>query len=330
MLRPAPRSASIGSVRVANHAGAAPNTIPVTSASANANASTIGDGLVSIGRKLAPGERERQQQARRADRDGESDDAAGDGEEHALDERLRDDLPARRADRQPQRGLAAPRDRAREQQVRDVGAGDQQHQSAHAEKNAQAAAVLLPHDADAGARRHDRDHLPRQPLDDVRHPVRRVARVVLHPLVEDPGEPRADAVDRRARPDPADHAQPRRDGLAEDRRVAGDQRLLLQRNPQIRRIAAQRLPEESRRRTPTTVNGWPSMTSVAPTSDRIAAVGALPDVMAHHDDRRRRRRVVGRGEHAAAERRDAERREIVAGDVLGPQRPRTSPPCPAA
>ena len=44
--------------------------------------------------------------------------------------------------------------------------------------------------------------------------------------------------------------------------------------------------------TPTTVNGCPSMTSVAPTIDGIAAVGALPDVMAQHDDRRRGRRVV--------------------------------------
>ncbi len=42
VLRPAPRSASIGSVRVANHAGAAPNTIPVISATPNAKASTIG------------------------------------------------------------------------------------------------------------------------------------------------------------------------------------------------------------------------------------------------------------------------------------------------
>ena len=57
------------------------------------------------------------------------------------------------------RGLAAPRDGAREQQVRDVGARDQQHQAAHAEEDLQAAAVLLLHDADAGAGRHDGDDL---------------------------------------------------------------------------------------------------------------------------------------------------------------------------
>ena len=139
MLRPAPRSASIGLVRVANHAGAAPNRMPVTSASVNANARTAGAGVVSIGRNVDPGERERQQQARRADRDDEAGDAAGDREEDALDQRLRHDLPARRADREPDRRLRPPRHGAREQQVGDVGARDEQHQPAHAEKNLQAA-----------------------------------------------------------------------------------------------------------------------------------------------------------------------------------------------
>ncbi len=54
VVRPAPRSASIGSVLVANHAGTAPKTTPVMSASADANASTIGAGRVSIGRKVVP------------------------------------------------------------------------------------------------------------------------------------------------------------------------------------------------------------------------------------------------------------------------------------
>ena len=53
VLRPAPRNASTGWVRVANHAGAAPKMIPVNRASANANASTTSEGLVVIGRKCA-------------------------------------------------------------------------------------------------------------------------------------------------------------------------------------------------------------------------------------------------------------------------------------
>ena len=164
--------------------------------------------------------------------------------------------------------------RAREQQVRDVGAGDQQHQPADAEENLQAAAVLLFHDADAGAGRHDRDDLLGQRLDDRRHPVRRVAGVVLHPLVEDAGQARTHAVGRRARAQPADHAQPRGDRLPQDRRVAVDQRLLLQRNPEIGRIAAQRFAEESRRRDADDGERVPFDDERGADDRRIAAVGA--------------------------------------------------------
>ena len=53
MLRPDPRNASAGSVRVANHAGAAPKMIPVSSANTNANAKTGIEGAALIGRKCA-------------------------------------------------------------------------------------------------------------------------------------------------------------------------------------------------------------------------------------------------------------------------------------
>ena len=49
----------------------------------------------------------------------------------------------------------------------------------------------------------------------------------------------------RSRPITRSHAD---DRLAQQRRVAGDQRLLLQRNPQVGRIGAKRLAEEARRR----------------------------------------------------------------------------------
>ena len=162
MLRPAPRSASIGSVRVANHAGAAPKTMPVSEREAERERQHQRRRTRVDRQERRPREGEREQQPRRADRDDQSGDAAGDREQDALDERLRHDLPARGADRQPQRGLPAPRHGAREQQVRDVRAGDEQHQPAHAEEDLQAASVLFLHDADAGAGRHHRDHLLRQ------------------------------------------------------------------------------------------------------------------------------------------------------------------------
>ena len=146
MLRPAPRSASIGSVRVANHAGAAPKTMPVTSARPNANASTSGDGRVSIGRNVAPAN------------------ASASSSRAAPIATTRPAMPpatasstlstsacvtiCRRDAPIASRTAVCPRraTRAREQQVGDVGAGDQQHQPADAEQDLQAASVLLLHD----------------------------------------------------------------------------------------------------------------------------------------------------------------------------------------
>ena len=56
-------------------------------------------------------------------------DAAGEREQQALDQQLPDDAPARRAHRVAHRHLARPRRRARQQQVGDVGAGDEQHEA---------------------------------------------------------------------------------------------------------------------------------------------------------------------------------------------------------
>ncbi len=55
----------------------------------------------------------------------------------ALDEQLPHDLPARRAERRAQRELALTGGAARQQQVRDVGAGDEQHESDGAEQQPQ-------------------------------------------------------------------------------------------------------------------------------------------------------------------------------------------------
>ena len=119
--------------------------------------------------------------------------------------------------------------------------------------------------------------------------------------MEDAGEPRVHALGRRAWTQPADHAQPRGDRLPQNRCVAVDQRFLLQRNPEIGRIAAQRFAEEARRRDAGYGNGVSFDEQRGADERRIAAVGALPDVIAQHDDRRCRRRVVGGREHAAAQ-----------------------------
>ena len=274
------------------------------------------------GKKCRDGEREREQQPRGAHRDDEARDAAADGEQDAFDERLRDDLRSRRADGHPYCRLRPSRDRAREQQVRDVRAGDQQHESAHGHQQLQAAGVLLFHHADAGAGRDDRDRLLRQQVVDVGQPVRRPARVTRDPLAQDVREPRRDAVGGGAGFEAADDAQPGGDRLAQQRVGAGDHRFVLNRDPEVGRIVAERIAEEARRR------HAGDRERVAFDDERladerlIAAVDRFPRVMADHDDGRRRRRVIVCGEDAAAEGADAEGREVVAGDVFRPERAR--------
>ena len=74
-----------------------------------AKASTGRDGQGLIGRSVRPLEREREKQAGRRHGDQEAGDAAGNCEHQALEQRLRDDLPSARAERQPQGDLSAAR-----------------------------------------------------------------------------------------------------------------------------------------------------------------------------------------------------------------------------
>src|SRR5436189_2978 len=69
---------------------------------------------------------ERLQQTNAAVRERDSGDAAGQGDQHAFGERLPDQASAPGAEREPDRDLALPRGRPREEQVRDVDACDQQ------------------------------------------------------------------------------------------------------------------------------------------------------------------------------------------------------------
>ena len=68
----------------------------------------------------------------------------------------------------------------------------------------------------------------------------------------------------RSRPMTRSHAD---DGLMQQRLCPGYQRFLLQRNPDVGRVAAQRFAEESRGATPTIVKGCPSTANVEPTTD---------------------------------------------------------------
>ncbi len=174
--------------------------------------------------------------------------AAHEREQHALRQKLTHHAPARSAERRPQRDLFAPRRRAREQEVGDVGAGDQKHEADRAQEREEDGPklpdelLLQRHDADAGARvrlrvvrrdaRGDRLHLRARRLkararlqtrDDLNPvPVAR-AGLLRADLQRRPQLGVAEAREAEARGQDADYratAAARRDRLADDTLVA--------------------------------------------------------------------------------------------------------------
>src|SRR6185295_15811256 len=131
-----------------------------------------------------------------------------------------------------------------------------------------------------------------------------------------------DAVGGGAGLEAADDAQPGGDRLAQQRVGAGDHRFVLNRDPEVGRIVAERIAEEARRRDAGDRERMAFDDERLADERLIAAVGRLPRVMAEHDDGRRRRRVIGGGEDASAEGADAEGGEVVAGDVFTAERAR--------
>ena len=71
--------------------------------------------------------------------------AADQAEDHALGEQLADQAAATGAERGPHGDLALARRRAREQQVRDVHARDQQHEADGAEQQPERASQVADH-----------------------------------------------------------------------------------------------------------------------------------------------------------------------------------------
>jgi hypothetical protein len=98
-----------------------------------------------------------------------------------------------------------------------------------------------------------------------------------------------------------------------------DQRLLLDGQPEIRRVAAKRLAKEPRGRDADDRERMILYDERRADDPCVAAVLFLPGAVAQDRHRCRRRRVVGRREDAAGERVDAERLEVVARHELGTQ-----------
>ena len=199
-------------------------------------------------------------------------------------------------------GLAAAVDRASQQQIRDIGAGDQQHDAADGQQDLKAATVSFFHDGDAGSRGNDVDDLLGQQIHDVGRPVWGIAGLVLHPLAEDAGEARSDSGGGSSGAETADDAKPSSELLMHERGIATNDGFLLEGNPDVGRIAAQGLAEEA---------GWSdaddgegmALDHKRGTEDGgVAGVGGLPGAMTENSNRGRGGRVVIGCEDAARER----------------------------
>ena len=151
--------------------------------------------------------------------------------QHALREQLPDDAAARRADRQAHGDLALARGRARQHQVRQVRAGDQQHQPGGREQQPQRRLVVAAQRRDAGAGR-ERAELERQIALRVLGAVARRQRR-LEDRRRDRGELRRRPLERPARLQPADRGEEPDVRLVEPGARAARQRLGAQRHRDV-------------------------------------------------------------------------------------------------
>ena len=96
------------------------------------------------------------QEARSPDREGEPRDRSRHGQQQAFGQQLADQAVVRGAEREARRELMPPGGGARQQEIRDVGAGDEQHQRDDAGQRDQRLAVVLPQLGEAGRGRLQR------------------------------------------------------------------------------------------------------------------------------------------------------------------------------
>src|ERR1700681_40031 len=107
----------------------------------------------------------------------------------------------------------------------------------------------------------------------------------------------------------------------QQRDLAINHGLLLQRYPDIRRITTQRFTEESGRRDPDHGEGLALHNEGGTHHGSVTSIDGLPRAMAEDRNRWSGGLVVVGNKHSPTEGFDTERAEIIAGDILGTQRP---------
>src|ERR1700691_4707480 len=175
------------------------------------------------------------------------------------------------------------------------------------------------HEADAVTCGNNLDLLLGQARLDSSHPVRRHAAVIDQPLPDEGRHAVWHSVDGCAGTKPSDHAQPCLE-VMEEGVCSREGGLLIKRNPEIRRVAAQGLPEEAGRRDADDREGMSTEDEARADDFRIRAVFLLPGAIANHCNRRRRCLVVRGLEGASGEGAKAKGVEVVAADEFAPQR----------
>ena len=107
---------------------------------------------------------------------------------------------------------------------------------------------------------------------------------MLQPEVQRACEPRAHAGDGSAGTEPANDAQPCGDGLIQEACFATDDRLLVNGEPDLGRIAAERIAEEARRSDADDCEWMPFDEKRRSDNRGVTAVSGFPDVMAQNGD----------------------------------------------
>ena len=262
---------------------------------------------------------ERHHQVQRPPRDDEARGPSEGREQQRLREQLTNELPARRADRQPHRHLAGARRRSREQQAGDVRARDQEHESRDAEEQRQRAARRADHAALALRSRQQLQRLRAEPLH----------RLLAHALLQR----RLDIVDdvavrhahrrlrlfeRDARFEPREQIGPIAPAIVEAfpaRRHEGAQ---CDRHVQLR-LGAERRAVEALRRDADDGQRLAVDDQLLIENVRVLAEARLPEgVTEHRDARLADRRVIVWREQAAERGREPQHREVAAGDHHAP------------
>ena len=209
--------------------------------------------------------------------------------------------------------MGAARGSASEEQVGDVGAGDEENEAADGEEDVEGVGVVLFHGGDADAGGDNTDVLFGEIGLDAGHPVGGHAAVIHEPLTEERGHARTGGVDGGAGAQTADDAEPCLEAV--DHGVGSEEDgLLIDGDPEVGGIAAEGFSEEAGRSDADDGDGVVADDEGGTDDAGVGAVLLLPGAVAEHGDGRGVGLIVRGRDGAAGECAEAEGGEVIAAD----------------